>query len=621
MSIYDDEFEYDRAMASKIMTKIDGPFGPTWIVLSQSSRMSDLELVLEHKTREFEEKRKNVQNMSKDRSLNANIYKMMEDPEFGPDAYKLYIWINEKESETFGLSKKEQEEWLKTEANVFVESTNRKKEVFERLLKEEQQGKRITVYDEGRFFTSLTKDSSHAEMQTVLAYVSNDLTEEQVLKINNWMSKAKIKSEEQLKDEPIRLRHLDGSGFHTLTKETHPDFLRAAVRDRNAELGAHKLEIIETWINDSQSRVPDHEDRIRIFHKGLDREDDTTQIDLSKHSIDFVEKLQHHLTTSDAALLPEHKSRLDRRYDELLAERQSPNWKEPESIQVPVGTKGKTIDVSRNLPEHVLDVVYDLYAWDNLTEENRERLWQWRCEAPYEGIDRNTVRAYEQQDKTKFRVLNKFKDIAEIEKLLKSRDYYFTHYESEKARDWVDSLEPLFPREPDKQTAILMHSTGLTLDITMESAQKDPTRVSEVLSDSHWTTTERNRRLIESWLHRADRNPEEEIAVSGLIYNRNQPVAELKKLADSMVENNFEALTPEAAKKLLTWIHTKEKFGDDYYSDKPPPDPQPVPPSRYDKLFGDRLKLDVAVSEILTDIGKVATKEKKKDKDEPFPSF
>lgn len=621
MSIYDDEFAFEKARDGKVITKVDGPFGPTWIALSQFSRLSDLELVLEHKTREFEEKRKNVRRMfSGGRTRNASIYDMMEDPEFGSDAFKLYIWIDEKESETFGLSKKKQEEWLKKEANFFVESTNRKKEVFERLLKEEQQGKRITVHDDGKLVTSLTKDSPYSEMETVLTYFSGGLSEEQVSKISNWMSKSKKKSDEHLKDDPIRLRHMDESGFQLLSKETHPDFLRAAIRDRSPELGGSKLEIIGSWIKDAEDRVPDHENRIRIFHQGLDRSDETTQLDLSRYKIDFIEKLQLHLTTSDAALLPEHKSRLDRRYDALLKEEQSPSWKEPDSIQVPVGIKGRTIDVTPNMPEHVIDLVYDLYSWD-LSEENRECLWQWRCKAPYEPLDRNAVRAYEQADMTKFRVLNKFRDIEEVEKLLKSRDYYFKHYDAERARDWVDSLEPLFPKEPDKQTAILMHSTGLTLDITLDVAMKDPTRVSEVLSDLHWTTTERNRRLVESWLHRTDRNPEEEIVVSGVSYNRNQPVAALKSLADSMVESNFEQLTPEAAKKLLTWIHSKEKFGDDYYKDKPSPEPQPVPASRYDKIFGDRPKLDAAVAEILTDIGKVATKDKNKDKDEPFPSL
>lgn len=325
---------YQKALHGSIITKVVGPHGPTWMAVSQFSRLSDLEMVLAQKREEFEEKRiRNPKITTDGRVLNVGFGDMIRDPEFGPDASKLYVWISNKQNELFGFSKKEKDAWQKQQESLLDRSKIRQKVVIERMLREEQQGKRINVHKDNRFVTSLTKDSTYLEMQTVALFFSDTLSPEQARKIAGWMSKAKNKAGD-VKKEPIHLPRLDGPGFHVLEKDTHPDFLLAAIRDRSPELGVQKKEIIEAWINDGHIREHDHSNRIRIFHSGLDHTDKTTELDLSKYDIDFVESLLHLLSGSDAALLPSHKSRLDRKYDDLLEKRLTPEWSNPEQNQV-----------------------------------------------------------------------------------------------------------------------------------------------------------------------------------------------------------------------------------------------------------------------------------------------
>jgi hypothetical protein len=203
---------------------------------------------------------------------------------------------------------------------------------------------------------------------------------------------------------------------------------------------------------------------------------------------------------------------------------------------------------------------------------------------------------------------------------MKSDENYMSWQDHEIAREWIDSLRPLSPDKLDKRAAVMLHSTGLRLEVDLNLVQKQPEKTIEILNDSHWTTTEENRNIIESWLDKQERKSQDELVVNGGKYDRQDPLSRLKQLADSLVDEQFQQLTPEEAKKLLIWIHTKEKYGDDYYKDPIAPQPQPrlsAVPSN------DLKKQQRAMTEIIAELEQsvVQEKQKKKDKEEPFPSI
>ena len=447
------------------------------------------------------------------------------------------------------------------------------------------------------------------ELRVVQEFYSHCLSDDQNKKVHEWsVGKQPTKEDEY----EIRLKHLDGSGFSTLKPTDHPDFLSAAARDRQVDLGKQKTLMIQDWIDHSNKKNNDFDERIRIFLKGLDDFENTVEIDLKDFKIDFVEYLYKKVASTDLAILPEHKVRLDEYYDKLLE--QSKERKEPRSIQMPINTSGQTVLVERNTDRGVLEAATEMYR-KNVSDDNRGWLMHWTRNTSSFNENENQIRVYQRDNPHNFRSFSRFEDIEQIERVSNtfSEDLYVTSTDRKKATLWLESMEPM---DKDKQKTIkLVHSTQLEYSVSEELAKSNPQVVSDLLADASWTTTSKNRGQILKWLGREDKSQEEQILVAGKTYSRENSLESLKKLVHSLADGGFEELDPEAAKKLLTWIHTKEKHGDDYYLQE-----------KYQNLVTGKTsqtknKLDRALQEILTEVGKTK-KEPNKDKDNDIlPSF
>ena len=103
-------------------------------------------------------------------------------------------------------------------------------------------------------------------------------------------------------------------------------------------------------------------------------------------------------------------------------------------------------------------------------------------------------------------------------------------------------------------------------------------------------------------------------------------MSKLQELAAFVAEEKFGTLSSDSAKKLMTWIHTKEKFGDDYSLGKPAPQPEPVPLHPYEEIKAQQRNMEMAFAEIRSEISRSNLEEKPskeidKDKNDPFPSL
>lgn len=583
---------------SMVRTQIDGPDGKTWVLVDKESRLGDLRAVLDAKLRAYRER-------TGQRDVDA--FDLLNDHDEHPEAIKLYMWIRDREIELDELPDEGKEDRIRDQQeSVFKQRIDRNRTILERVEKEEELGARITIYDKGKFITSLTKDALLEELHTIQKYHSHLLSDEQSKKVREW---SEGKTPTKIDEYQIRLKHLDGSGFFVLRPNDHPDLLRAAVRDRQNELGKAKSELVDLWIEKSHN--DDFEHRIRIFPSGLDKFENTVEVDLNEFKIDFVEYLYKQMSCTAVALLPEHKKRLDQYYNRLLE--QSKDHKQPQSIQFPVSISGETVYVDRNTDRGVLEAATEMYR-KNVSEDNRRWLWHWTRNTPTDDRSEHLIRVYQRDNPNYFRNFNRFEDIERIERIINnySEHLYVTSADRKKATGWLESMEQM--DKSATKTIKMMHSTQLECYVTEHLAKSDPKKVSELLEDASWTTTAKNRTQILKWLGREDKSPEEQIFVAGKAFSRENSLETLKGLASSLVDGGFEELSPEAAKKLLTWIHTKEKLGDDYYLQE-----------RYKKSIGaDRLprksKLDQALKEILNEVGKTKTTPGKDKDDDILPS-
>jgi hypothetical protein len=607
MSFDDDSFY--SPIDGMVKTQVNSPWGRTWIIVTYESRLSDVETVLQEKTNEY---------LEKTGKQDATVQDLLTDPDIGPDVFKLYHWRSELQAELATLPEDEKEKWHEQEKNEYLKFIDRSRKVMERIIGEAQQGKRLILYGEDGL-TSLTKKSPLQEMKLAYEFCSDEMEPEQRKILETWMQKAKDKTINDLKEEPIRLKNLEGDGFIVLNKSTHPDFLLAATRYRFAEMGKAQEITVAQWTVDSPEAQNDHESRIRIFHNGLDDFEHTTEIDLRKYGLNFTELLYKNLSSvnTKASLLDEHKQRLDFHYEHLLKEYKDPSRPIPLGIEIPLGISGDTVTITPKSDYKLMDELHWKFR-GCISDEDNAKLSDWKLNAPNNHIP-ETIRVYS-KDFSSWRDLHRHKDSVEIQKEMKSDENYMSWQDHEIAREWIDSLRPLSPDKLDKRAAVMLHSTGLRLEVDLNLVQKQPEKTIEILNDSHWTTTEENRNIIESWLDKQERKSQDELVVNGGKYDRQDPLSRLKQLADSLVDEQFQQLTPEEAKKLLIWIHTKEKYGDDYYKDPIAPQPQPrlsAVPSN------DLKKQQRAMTEIIAELEQsvVQEKQKKKDKEEPFPSI
>ena len=615
--MYDEEDDDLESQDRTIRSKVDGPFGPTWIIVTERSQLPHLEAIYQHKLKAF---------MDRTGKTEATIFDLLQDPANSSDAFKLDQWIHERQSQRLNLSAEEREKLKYREEQEFSELVQQREQMFGRILTEEEQGKRVTIYndDDKSVMVSLTQDSPHNEVTTVLGYFGEYTSPKQKEILQAWTKEAPDQQITELKDEPLRLKKLNGDGFDVLTNQTHPDILRAATMNRMVELGKERYQVIQKWIEDSTQ--PDNPQRVRIFHQGFDQYNDSTELNLKRFSIDYVEHIYKHISQARATLLPEHKQRLDDYYEVLLERQNDPTFA-PMFIEIPRSLKGEreTFTLTKNADKEVLYLAYDIYG-DRLTEPHKDLLWKWYEEAPWKKPVPDTIRAYDQTDLNNFRVLHKFKDMEEIEKSLRDSKSLFTPYDAEKAQDWISALQPIFPRDPKQEKAICLHSSQFKLEVTLSKVQNEPDKFNELLNDGHWTTTSRNRLLIQSWLRQADKTPEEEIVYNSETFTRNSSLSKLQELAGYVAEEKFGLLSQESAKKLMTWIHTKEKFGDDYFLDKPAPLAEPVPLHPYEEIKAYQRNLEMAFAEIQSEISRSnlenkPSKEIDKDKNDPFPSL
>lgn len=602
---FDDDY-YPDIYEGMVKTKVDSPWGKTWIIVTYESRLSDVDAVLKQKMNEY---------LEKTGRRDATLGDVIADPEFGPDVFKLHAWKSERLADLEALPEDQKQEFHEREQNDYLEFIDRNRKVMERIINEAKQGKRLILYGEDGL-TSLTKNSPKQEMQIAYELCADQMEPEQLKILKGWMTKAKDKTIDTLKEEPIRLKNFDGDGFIVLNKDTHPDFLLAATRYRFTEMGKAQEITVAQWTVDSPETQNDHESRIRIFHKGLDDFEHTTEIDLRKYGLNFTELLYKNLTSvnTKTALLEEHKQRLDFHYEHLLKEQKNPSKAVSLGVQIPLGVSGDTVTLTPKSDYKLIDELHWKYK-GCISEEDDAKLSEWKLNAPYNHIP-NTIRVYS-KDFSSWRVLHKHKDSAEIQNEIKSEENYIGWEDREIAREWIESLNPISSPKLDQRAVVMLHSTGLRLELDSNLAQKQSEKTREILDDSHWTITDENRKVIETWLDNIDQVLEEDLIFKGELYNRNDPLSRLKRLADGLVDEQFQSLSSEEAKKLLIWLHTKEKYGDDYYKDQDTPLLVPSDPSVVLK------KQQRAMTEIIAELEQSVTQEKhkKKDKEEPFPSL
>ena len=615
--MYDEDGEDLESQDRTIRSKVDGPFGPTWIIVNQRSQLPHLEAIYRHKLKVF---------MDRTGKTEATIFDLLQDPDNSSDAFKLDQWIRERQRQRLDLSVEEREQLKNREENEFSGLLSEREQVFGRILSEEEQGERVTIYsdDDQSVMVSLTQDSPRNEAATVLGYFGEYTSSKQKEVLQAWAKEPLDQPIAELDNEPLKLKKLNGEGFDVLTNQTHPDILRAATMNRMGELGKTGYPIVQRWIEGSAQ--PDSPQRVRIFHQGLDEYNDSTELNLERFSIDYIEHIYKHISQARATLLPEHKQRLDDYYEALLERQKDPSFA-PMFIEIPRSLKGESgsFTLTKNADKEVLYLAYDIYG-DRLNEKNKDLLWKWYEDAPWKQPVPESIRVYGQTDLNKFRVLHKYKDAEEIEKSLRDQNSLITPYDAEKAEGWIRVLQPIPPQDPKQEKAICLHSSRFRIEVTLSKVQDEPDKFNELLNDGNWTTTSRNRLLIQSCLRQADRTPEEEIVYNGETFTRNSSLSNLHELADYVAEQKFGTLAPESAKKLMTWIHTKEKFGDDYFLDKSAPQPEPVPLHPYEEIKAQQRNMDMAFAEIRKEITRSnledkPTKEIDKEKNDPFPSL
>ena len=531
---------------------INGPGGPCWIVLGQETPLDLLKQILQTKTQELRE-------VTISSSGNDRLMPLEEKGEI----QKLVNWVNEREATLASVSP-DQLKRLQELNEKKAEATRRKSEKeLETIRQEELEGKRVIVYASKDSVLSVDEASSKEQLELVQKYLGHKLDDGQGRKVDQWISEAPDKSSKDLAEKVI-LKLPDKDEFQILSPKSAPDFLGLALATRTDDLTEAQRVQIQDWI----SKAPKaDQDKIRIFHAGEKYPGQSSEISLSLHSKPYFEELNKQISAG-AYLLPEHKERLDRHCADLAAGK----LKEPEFLEIPSGLPGQFTILPKGTDKEVLQVIIETRK-ELLPPELQSKLQSWVNEAP-EVNKKGDLRLYNVDNPKEYKSLSATMTAEEIDQEINNLGFVLSYMRKEDA-------EKLFLISADQKTSspslgeeqiTASHESGISIIVDSEMLEKKPDRIKELLNDSSWNLNKEDRAKLQLTLNPIEQPQiEDEFQFLGEKYSKDTNLQKLKELSHKIMEDEHNEFSPEHAKKLLTWIARKEKYGE----------PAPTPNSAY----------------------------------------
>ena len=528
-----------------VKLRINGPGGPCWVVLGHDAPLDLLKQILQSKTQELREQ--TISSSGTDRLL---------PPQEKGEIQKLVNWVNEHEARLASISPEQLKRLHELNDKKAESIRSNSEQELEKIRKEELEGKRVVVYASRNSTLSVNEASSKEQLELVQKYLGHKLDDEQGKKIEQWISKSPDKSSKEIAEKVI-LKQPDKDEFQVLSPNSASDFLSLALATRTDDLTESQRVQIQDWIQKAQKA---DQDKIRIFHAGENYPDQSSEISLSLHSKPYFEELNKQISAG-AYLLPEHKERLERHCADLAAGK----LKEPDCLEIPSGLPGQFNFIPKNTDKEVLQVILDTRK-ELLSPELQSKLELWVHEAP-EANKQGNLRLYNVDNPREYKSLAETMTYEEINQEIKNLSCVLSYMRKEDAERLSHISADLTTAIPTPslgdESITALHESGISINVDSEMLAKKPDRVRELLNDKSWSIKKEDRAKLTLSLDPNDEPKlEDEFQFLGENYSKATSLQKLKELSHKIMEDDHNEFSPEHAKKLLTWIARKEKYGE-----------------------------------------------------------
>lgn len=479
-------------------------------------------------------------------------------------------WIENRKDKIQALPAEQQEAALNKE---YAQSRNQivlSLDQLSTIATEHANGHRITSYDpsDDTPVRSITFRAPKPDLESFRKDHQFFLEPEQLKLLDTWIEITPQKSPSEFEREPIELE-TTGGGKLALYPGSNPDVLAAAELCYGRILDCAAVDKLNRWITDGyEFPGMDHDYRITLFHDGLARPQNFTELDLRDYEIDYVEFVVRHLGESDTEVLQRHRQRLDQYYGYLLQKQEIEVKRTPQSIQIPLNDKGRVLPLAPENDKGVLAAALELYS-GNLSVSSKEVLKSW-IEGSNQSIDLEKVRVYDKKYPLDYAEFSKFA-IEELEEALSSDRHYISQADRAKVQDWV-SLDFRVPQDGESHAPksfpllsrpnlqlVLHHKSGHQLLVSELQVQLAPEKFQDILNDPDWAMAKSNRVQIDRWLVLGKNKDENVITIQGDNYRRDSELHTLEAAAAGLVENNFEGVSASHLRILMTWIYQQKE--------------------------------------------------------------
>lgn len=461
---------------------------------------------------------------------------------------KLISWVNERDAQLALLGQEQRTRFVELSKKQFTGKSRSVKKDLDKISEEEADEKRITVHNGDKLLVSVHKKSPHEKLDFVKKQLDFKLDDSQRKTLDSWLAASEPKKEEQ----KIQLPSNDGLAPQELSQNTPKALLELAFQERRKELDSSNQNLLKTWLERSPETAADI---VHVFHGGKNSPQQSSEIKLSNHGPDFVAEIYRQLEDG-AYILPEHRKRLDTYRDELAAKK-----KDPAFFEVPTEIPGLFTYLPADTSKDILQVALETRK-AILSPSLISRLERETKDTPKEKNE-TELRVYDLRDPSKYATITKDQQALDIGNAISSigaKNAYLRPADVKVLNGWFGLDSERANSLPKAIEA--HHSTGISLTIDESLLKQYPGKIEEILADSTWSMEPSDRKQLQNSLSSRGSSEDDQFSFAGKAYSKHSSLKELKELAAKFAEDEEINLPGEHAKKLLTWISKKEKYGD-----------------------------------------------------------